>query len=106
MRGGTYVRGQPNPMPRRTVPWGLPTPTVANVFDSSNQPAPTGETPSDVSPYGVLDLAANVQEWTRSQMEGDGTFYAARGCGWAMCTSAQVPSVLAIINARRYIQQL
>lgn len=98
MRGGLTVRGSANPMPRRTVPWGDPTSVVANVADTGGEPAPVLGTPGDVSPYGVLNLAGNLQEWTRTLVHGD--FYSARGCGWNICTRATLPSVLAIPNLR------
>lgn len=98
MRGGLRVRGQPNPMPRRNVPWGVATDAPANLKDTGGQPAPIDAHPGDVSPYGVLDLAGNVFEWTRTPMGGG--FYATRGCGWFICTSATLPIVLAIPNTR------
>lgn len=98
MRGGLRVRGLLNPMPRRTVPWGIPTSTPANVKDTGGQPAPIGANPGDVSPYGVLDLGGNVFEWTRTLVQ-DG-FYATRGCSWGLCTIQELPSVLALPNMR------
>jgi formylglycine-generating enzyme required for sulfatase activity len=99
MRGGIDVNGTPNAMPRRTVPWGLPTTVYANLTDTGGaQPAPVDANAGDVSPYGVLNLAGNVHEWTRTKQEED--FYAARGCSWGFCTSAMLPAVLAIANRR------
>ena len=98
-RGGLRIHGRPNPMPRRSVPWGSAASVPANVKDTGGQkPAPVGTTPGDVSPYGVLDLAGNVQEWTRTVVERD--FYDTRGCGWNICTRATLPSMLAIPNTR------
>jgi hypothetical protein len=98
LRGGLRIHGRPNPMPRRTVPWGLATSVPANLKNSGGAPTPVDANPGDTSPYGVVDLAGNVQEWTRTPLQHD--FYATRGCGWSMCTSAMLPSVLAIPNAR------
>jgi formylglycine-generating enzyme required for sulfatase activity len=42
--------------------WTLP--GLANIRGvAGRRPAPVGSFPADVSPYGVLDLAGNVQEW-------------------------------------------
>ena len=71
---------------------------LANVQDTGGKPSPVDANVGDVSPYGVLHLAGNVYEWIRKQM--DGNFFATRGCSWFLCTSAQVPSVLAINNTR------
>jgi formylglycine-generating enzyme required for sulfatase activity len=98
MRGGLRVHGAPNPMPRRIVPWGTPMAARGNVKTASGgQPAPTGAFAGDVSPYGVLDLGGNLQEWTRTPLDRD--FYSARGCSWEVCTNAMLPMV-AVPNAR------
>lgn len=69
LRGGlTLADGSPNPMPRRNLPWGAPTaPAPTNLADTGGlRVAPVDAFPEDRSPYGVLGLAGNVQEWTRS----------------------------------------
>ncbi len=79
-RGGTMLDGAPNPFPRRNLPWGAPILTpwglelvpaaiaVAGVQGSiaidPRAPASAGQFFLDASPYGVLDLAGNLQEWT------------------------------------------
>jgi iron(II)-dependent oxidoreductase len=99
LRGGVRIHGQRNPLPRRTVPWGLATSVPANLKDTGGaRPAPVDANPGDTSPYGVVDLAGNVQEWTRTPVQQG--FYATRGCGWSLCTSAMLPSMLAIPNTR------
>ena len=99
MRGGLDVRGRPNSNPRRTVPWGLPGTIEANLKDTGEQAsASIGATPGDRSPYGILDLGGNVQEWTRSEAQPG--FYLTRGCSWGMCTSDTVSTVLALPNMR------
>jgi formylglycine-generating enzyme required for sulfatase activity len=98
-RGGLAINERPNPRPRRVVPWGDPSRSVANVKDTGDgAPAPIGSHSADVSPYGVLDLGGNVQEWTRTVLQPG--FYAARGCGWSFCTNSMVPMMLAIPNGR------
>ena len=70
LRGGERLPdGAPNPMPRRSVPWGAPiSPVPANIADTPpGIPVPVGSFPRDCSPEGVLDLAGSLMEWTRTQ---------------------------------------
>ncbi|MFT3837394.1 MAG: SUMF1/EgtB/PvdO family nonheme iron enzyme [Myxococcaceae bacterium] len=67
LRGGLTVNGAPNPNPKRELPWLGDKPHAANLRgdeDGALLLAPVGTFPSDVSPYGVMDLAGNVTEWT------------------------------------------
>ncbi|MBC7978587.1 MAG: SUMF1/EgtB/PvdO family nonheme iron enzyme, partial [Myxococcales bacterium] len=66
-RGGLTVDGKPNPHPMRLYPWGAtPRPECVN---DENRRDPYGWTaPVDAlacgrSPYGILNLVGNVQEW-------------------------------------------
>ena len=82
MRGGEVLPGgAANPMPRRNLPWGAPwdDDTVrarAQLYQETIEGiagvADAGSHPGDVSPYGVLDLTGNVQEWTRTPGLGAG----------------------------------
>jgi formylglycine-generating enzyme required for sulfatase activity len=70
MRGGEQLPdGAPNPMPRRNLPWGIGDPFAHARLQSDLGVADVGTHPGDVSPYGVLDLAGNVQEWTDTRYE-------------------------------------
>jgi formylglycine-generating enzyme required for sulfatase activity len=57
-------------MDRRPYPWGRENPLYTpkqrfdGYLDSSHQySAPVGSYPNGASPYGILDMAGNVQEW-------------------------------------------
>jgi formylglycine-generating enzyme required for sulfatase activity len=52
----------------RPFPWGDDfAPTRANTFESENRDTlPVGTTEGDVSPFGLMDMAGNAQEWTTS----------------------------------------
>jgi len=77
VRGGTYLDGEkkqiPNPLPERRYPWGDEAPDAGGVFrcnydgdaDGFSHTAPVGSFAAFGSPYGALDLAGNVAEWTR-----------------------------------------
>lgn len=86
-RGGLTVRGQPNRFPRRLFPWGdQPDPRCANddsTDDGYEWLAPVDALPCGASPYAVLNLAGNVQEWIgrAGQTDAKNPLYALRGGG-------------------------
>ena len=68
VRGGAALPSGPNPMPRRPTPWGTLDPSRgANLLgdaDGFTGVAPVGALAAGRGPYGHLDLAGNVSEWT------------------------------------------
>ncbi|MBW7881217.1 MAG: SUMF1/EgtB/PvdO family nonheme iron enzyme [Caldilineaceae bacterium] len=52
----------------RAYPWGdrEPDPALANYNGAVGDTTPTGRYPAGASPYGALDMAGNVWEWTSS----------------------------------------
>ncbi len=71
LRGGLVMDGAPNPRPTRMSPRGTPSSKwPANLLgesDGFHYMAPVGSFPDDASPYGVLDLAGNVSEWSSEE---------------------------------------
>lgn len=76
-RGGHFLDGDahrkvPNPLPERKYPWGNEAPDEGGIFrcnfdgdqDGFPHTAPVGSFAKFASPYGALDLAGNVAEWT------------------------------------------
>ncbi len=114
LRGGlTLPDGAPNPMPRRNLPWGEPiSPVPANLNDTTKQmlAAPVGSWPRDVSPYGVLDLAGNVQEWTSTPFPRTDSetlpgkrllqTRVTRGGNWFQTSSEDLVDFMATLNER------
>jgi formylglycine-generating enzyme required for sulfatase activity len=76
LRGGLTVGGAPNPAPKRTTPWVQPSskhPTnLQGAADGFPNLAPVGSFPDDTSPYGVVDMAGNVSEWSRVTVDSPG----------------------------------
>lgn len=54
---------------RRPFPWGEEINSTYAHYDAMGT-APAGSLPAGASPYGVLDLAGNVAEWTCDQPDG------------------------------------
>lgn len=50
----------------RSYPWGAENPDGRACFDQGEVTCPVGRYPQGRSPFGILDLAGNVWEWTNS----------------------------------------
>lgn len=64
---------------QRRYPWGNEfDPARANL--GSGSPIVIGSYPGGASPYGIMDMAGNVFEWTATAVDGK---YVVRGGGWS-----------------------
>jgi eukaryotic-like serine/threonine-protein kinase len=103
LRGGLVIAGAPNPMPRRNLPWGVTaSPRPARVVyeqatSDDDGPADVATYPIDRSPYGVMDLAGNAYEWTRTP---DGSGRVTRGANWGETLVGDIVNWCAIENPR------
>ena len=73
-RGGLTIHGVPNPAPGRLFPWGSTNhPECVNALshDGLMRLAPVDSFPCGASPYGVLNLVGNVQEWISREGQTD-----------------------------------
>lgn len=73
----------------RLWPWGdtPPDATRANFGGTPGQPSTVGCFPAGASPFGILDLAGNVWEWTASQGLRGGSYI--HGSGELRCSARQ-----------------
>ena len=102
-RGGlTLADGTPNPMPRRSFPWGTPRTPIPAKLDGLGEdgPAVVGSHPDDRSPDGVLDLAGNVEEWTDTLVPDAPGFEVIRGGDWGETNSDNLLGYVGIPNQR------
>jgi formylglycine-generating enzyme required for sulfatase activity len=107
LRGPLMIGDKPNPNPIRTLPWGTADTSLATLrangdpnaqFTQPQRTMAVDANQRDVSVEGILDLAGNVQEWTRTETQAD--FYLTRGCSWSICTRETLVSTLAVTNMR------
>jgi hypothetical protein len=65
MRGGEKLpNGSDNPIPDRNYPFGIGDPYQLAALTKSPGTWDVATHPGDVSPYGVLDMTGNAEEWT------------------------------------------
>ena len=101
LRGGVrLLDGSENPVPRRNLPWGgAPIPGAVRINDGGELGAvDVGSSPRDVSPYGVVDLAGNVEEWTDTADRGSARI--THGGNWSETTPATLVDFMALENPR------
>ncbi len=67
---------------RRRANFGTVQCCAPDAGDGYARTAPVGRFPSGASPFGLLDMAGNVWEWTASPYPGRPTYVALRGGGW------------------------
>ena len=104
MRGGELLPdGSLNPIPKRNFPFGDGDPLKIAALDFPI--ADVGTHPGDVSPYGVLDMTGNAEEWTRSAGTGPG-IRVVRGGGVNENVRDAIIYVMAIANSRIASQPL
>jgi serine/threonine protein kinase len=68
----------------RAHPWGNTPPDSSrlNSFKQVGDTTPVGNYPSGVSPYGALDMAGNVMEWTEDCYDSACSYRVVRGGSW------------------------
>jgi formylglycine-generating enzyme required for sulfatase activity len=104
LRGGVELHGAANPAPDRNFPWGTAEARRVNLASEVHHAARVGTFPDDESPYGVLDMAGNVQEWTDSRpadaAEHHDQFRITRGGNWDETAPGELVDYMAIENPR------
>jgi len=99
MRGGRFIRGSVNETPRRNLPWGLVSPSRrANIAHGDHPPLIHGVAADndDISPYGVVAMAGNAQEWVDQKAPPGAAI--TRGGNWAYTTPASLLSFMTSDN--------
>jgi formylglycine-generating enzyme required for sulfatase activity len=106
MRGGEILPdGSVNPHPKRNFPFAIGDPRLLAHLDPSAEIADVASHPGDVSPYGILDLTGNAQEWTATEGAEEGVRIV-HGGGTADGIAEQIVDYMAIANARIATQPL
>jgi formylglycine-generating enzyme required for sulfatase activity len=91
-RGGLeLLDGAPNPAPDRVTPSAGPLVLRRDI-------APVGVNPGDVSPYGVVDLAGNLSEWSLDRSDKYEGLRRIHGGSWA--SAGEGPAQIQSTNVR------
>jgi formylglycine-generating enzyme required for sulfatase activity/tRNA A-37 threonylcarbamoyl transferase component Bud32 len=99
-RGGLWLdaaRSHANPLPRRVFPWGNEEPK--QLPRGLEKPPSIGSWGLDKSPYGVVDLAASMTEFTSSPAEELEGYFAVAGANFAVSQTEQLHRITTL-NAR------
>src|SRR5262249_2680183 len=97
--GTTLLDGTPNPSPRRSYPWGDGPASLATI--SPQGVTGVGATTRDKSPYGVLNMAGNVMEWTDSlSPSGAAGVRLVLGGNWTDARANDLVDYMTIVNPR------
>ncbi|HSA80949.1 MAG TPA: SUMF1/EgtB/PvdO family nonheme iron enzyme [Geminicoccaceae bacterium] len=72
----------PPEQPSRLANFGTVRCCAADDADGHRSTAPVGSYPSGASPFGLMDMAGNVWEWTASGFPGRPAQVVLRGGGW------------------------
>jgi formylglycine-generating enzyme required for sulfatase activity len=106
MRGGEQLPdGSTNPIPDRNYPFGVGDPYRLAALSKPPGTWDVATYPADVSPYGVLDMTGNVEEWTLTAASGRGTRTLCGGAALEPVGDALVDA-MAIANTRVASQTL
>jgi hypothetical protein len=106
MRGGEKLPdGSDNPIPDRNYPFGGGNPYELAALIPDPGTDDVGTHPRDRSPYDVLDMTGNAEEWTLTPATGRGT-RVIRGGGIAEPVGDAILDVMAIPNTRVASQPL
>jgi serine/threonine protein kinase/formylglycine-generating enzyme required for sulfatase activity len=100
MRGGERIGELVNPVPRRNLPWGHASVVAAAIAFDGRETPDAGSHPADVSPYGVLDLAGSLTEWTSTSVLDDPASHVVRGGNYGQTTTAELVDFMALENHR------
>jgi formylglycine-generating enzyme required for sulfatase activity len=73
---------RPEAQTERSANFGTVNCCAPDAADGYERTAPVGKFPSGASPFGVLDMAGNVWEWTSIRFPGRPDFVVLRGGGW------------------------